>query len=56
MGRAFRVVKRTAHLTIGVTERPEPVVATPAAEAKSVKARGRKTAPRPTREKKAAKA
>jgi len=29
MGRAFRVVKRTAHLTVQVTERPPAVVATP---------------------------
>ncbi len=27
MGRAFRVVKRTAHLTVAVTERPSDVVA-----------------------------
>jgi large subunit ribosomal protein L22 len=27
MGRAFRVVKRTAHLTVGVAERPEAVKA-----------------------------
>ncbi len=27
MGRAFRVLKRTAHLTIAVSERPEKVVA-----------------------------
>jgi large subunit ribosomal protein L22 len=27
MGRAFRVVKRTAHLTVAVTERPSEVVA-----------------------------
>ena len=27
MGRAFRVVKRTAHLTVEVTERPSPVIA-----------------------------
>jgi large subunit ribosomal protein L22 len=26
MGRAFRVLKRTAHLTVAVTERPEKVV------------------------------
>ena len=37
MGRAFRVLKRTAHLTVHVSERPEKVVsvavdATPAAE------------------------
>jgi large subunit ribosomal protein L22 len=31
MGRAFRVVKRTAHLTVKVTERAPAVVATPAA-------------------------
>jgi large subunit ribosomal protein L22 len=29
MGRAFRVVKRTAHLTVQVAERPSPVVAAP---------------------------
>jgi hypothetical protein len=29
MGRAFRVVKRTAHLTVHVTERPLEIVATP---------------------------
>src|SRR5687767_12686247 len=28
MGRAFRVLKRTAHLTVQVSERPAPVVAT----------------------------
>jgi large subunit ribosomal protein L22 len=27
MGRAFRIVKRTAHLTVHVTERPAPVLA-----------------------------
>ena len=27
MGRAFRVLKRTAHLTVQVTERPEKIVA-----------------------------
>ncbi len=30
MGRAFRILKRTAHLTIRVTERPVPVAAQPA--------------------------
>jgi len=30
MGRAFRVVKRTAHLTVRVSERPNPVTAGPA--------------------------
>ena len=32
MGRAFRVVKRTAHLTVRVTERPSAVMATLAGE------------------------
>jgi large subunit ribosomal protein L22 len=32
MGRAFRVVKRTAHLTVRVAERPSKVVASPAGE------------------------
>ena len=31
MGRAFRVVKRTAHLTVKVAERPEKVKAAPVA-------------------------
>ena len=30
MGRTFRVVKRTAHLTVHVSERPNPVTAAPA--------------------------
>jgi len=29
MGRAFRVIKRTAHLTVAVSERPSAVVAAP---------------------------
>ena len=32
MGRAFRVVKRTAHLTVKVAERPTKVAATPSGE------------------------
>jgi large subunit ribosomal protein L22 len=32
MGRAFRVVKRTAHLTVHVTEKPSPIVLPPDAE------------------------
>ena len=32
MGRAFRVVKRTAHLTVAVSERPSKIVAVPEAE------------------------
>ena len=31
MGRAFRVLKRTAHLTVAVAERPEKIAAIPAA-------------------------
>ena len=33
MGRAFRVLKRTAHLTVQVSERPEKIVAVGQAEA-----------------------
>ena len=33
MGRAFRVVKRTAHLTVRVTEKPVKVVAAPSTSA-----------------------
>ena len=44
MGRAYRVVKRTAHLTVAVAERPEkrkaaPVTADGAAAAKAPRAR-----------------
>jgi large subunit ribosomal protein L22 len=40
MGRAFRVVKRTAHLTVALAERPAKAVAvpTPARPAKKAKA------------------
>ena len=41
MGRAFRVLKRTAHLTVQVAERPEKVVAGPAGDAPK-RARGAK--------------
>ena len=47
MGRAFRVLKRTAHLTVHVSERAEKVVAvatTPGAEAPRPKRPQRKTA------------
>jgi large subunit ribosomal protein L22 len=41
MGRAFRVLKRTAHLTVRVSERPEKVAAVaPAAPAASKRTRG----------------
>ena len=50
MGRAFRVLKRTAHLTVRVSERPEKIVAiaaTPtAAPADGVAKRTRTAAPR----------
>jgi len=46
MGRAFRVLKRTAHLTVQVTERPEKIVAVAATEASAPKrARGSRQAP-----------
>lgn len=47
MGRAFRVVKRSAHLTVKVAERPEKKSAAPAAGAEGAapkKARGAKPA------------
>jgi len=60
MGRAFRVLKRTAHLTVHVSERPEKIVAvgtTPAAEAPRPKrARALKSATTPSKKEKAAKA
>ena len=40
MGRAFRVVKRTAHLTVEVTEKPSKVSAAPATEGRPKRARG----------------
>jgi large subunit ribosomal protein L22 len=41
MGRAFRVLKRTAHLTVRVSERPEKVAAVaPATPAASKRSRG----------------
>ena len=48
MGRAFRVVKRTAHLTVQVSEKPQPVLAetaTPEGEAPK-RARGAKPKPK----------
>lgn len=60
MGRAFRVVKRTAHLTVEVTERPSKVTAAPAGEGAPKRARGaapkRKTAPKRPQAAKAGKA
>src|SRR6201991_2177312 len=58
MGRAFRVVKRTAHLTVAVTERPSDIVAVPAAEGESTpkRPRGAKPKAKPAARKPAAKA
>jgi len=39
MGRAFRVLKRTAHLTVRVAERPEKVMAVAAADSAPKRAR-----------------
>ena len=41
MGRAFRVVKRTAHLTVEVTERPQKIAAVGQDEAKTPARRAR---------------
>ena len=48
MGRAFRIVKRTSHLTVEVAERTAPVAPgpAPAASAKPAAARGKKAASR----------
>ena len=51
MGRAFRVVKRTAHLTVHVAERPEAVVPIPGPPASAPKSRGAKPAAAPSRKK-----
>jgi hypothetical protein len=60
MGRAFRVLKRTAHLTVHVSERPEKVVAvgaTPGGDAPRPKrARALKSATTPSKKQQAAKA
>jgi large subunit ribosomal protein L22 len=51
MGRAFRVLKRTAHLTIAVSERPEKIVAVseggPAKKARGRQPAAKKTAAKP---------
>jgi large subunit ribosomal protein L22 len=47
MGRAFRVVKRTAHLTVKVSERPNAVTAAPAGGA--APAEGTEAAPKRAR-------
>jgi large subunit ribosomal protein L22 len=47
MGRAFRVVKRTAHLTVQVTERPSPVVVSPVTPEGEAPKRPRGARPKP---------
>jgi large subunit ribosomal protein L22 len=47
MGRAFRVLKRTAHLTVQVAERPSAVTATPAPAGAPKRPRGAAPKPRP---------
>jgi large subunit ribosomal protein L22 len=46
MGRAFRVVKRTAHLTVGVSERPARVRAAAVEGQAGAKRRGRTARPK----------
>jgi len=46
MGRAFRVVKRTAHLTVQVAERPSPVLDDTAAEPETTQAEGTASTPK----------
>jgi large subunit ribosomal protein L22 len=46
MGRAFRVVKRTAHLTVAVAERPSKVMAAPGQEGASTAKRPRGAKPK----------
>jgi len=41
MGRAFRVIKRTAHLTVGVAERPTRTAPAPSAAKAGAKAKAR---------------
>ncbi len=59
MGRAFRVLKRTAHLTVRVAERPDTAVSRPARDSKPAKVAAKaKTAggaqPRPAGKRKTA--
>jgi len=56
MGRAFRVLKRTAHLTVHVSERAQPVAAIPAGdEASKRRTRGAASAKKPAAKRPAAK-
>jgi large subunit ribosomal protein L22 len=59
MGRAFRVIKRTAHLTVGVAERPSKILAaapepaeTPASPSTPKRPRGAKPKAKPAAAKK----
>src|SRR5437899_5054730 len=45
MGRAFRVLKRTAHLTVAVSERPEKVVRVGGADNRPKRPQGKKKNP-----------
>jgi len=56
MGRAFRVVKRTAHLTVAVTERPSEVVAAEPGGDAPKRPRGAKPKAKPAAKRPAAKA
>ena len=56
MGRAFRVVKRTAHLTVAVTERPSEVVAAEPGSDAPKRPRGAKPKAKPAAKRPAAKA
>jgi len=47
MGRAFRVVKRTAHLTVAVAERPSKIVTSPEGAAPPARRRGAKPKSKP---------
>jgi large subunit ribosomal protein L22 len=47
MGRAFRVVKRTAHLTVAVAERPSKLVTSPEGTAPPARRRGAKPKSKP---------
>ena len=54
MGRAFRVLKRTAHLTVKVAERPVPAAEAAAGEARKRKPRAAPKTGQPAKAKKAA--
>jgi large subunit ribosomal protein L22 len=47
MGRAFRVLKRTAHLTVKVSERPEKIVAVGGPDTRPKRPQGKKSSTKP---------